>query len=252
MDIGTQLDRILACDTKDGLFELLKTIAAGYGFSTVSYVATRPKMVLDGGLIEFLSSAPERFLGTYMDEKFLALDPVIYRAAATSTPFFWSECREFDAFWKPRSGPKTDAVRVMEAAWEFGYPEGFVVPTHTIIAGQVIGGFVTFFWPDKNQPPMLTPAGMLTLRIAATTIHERYVRLCGVNDGVQEPTDLTDWERDCLCWAARGKSSAETAEILNLSTRTVEHHIASATRKLNAANKMQAVVIALQRGKILP
>lgn len=252
MELGKQLDCILACETKEQLFGQLNQIAIFHGFSSVSYVAARPQMLLDGGLIDFVTSAPTQFIQNYADEQFLTVDPVVYRAASTSLPFRWSDCPEFDAFWTPRSGPAGDAVRVMEAAWDHGFSEGFVVPTHTVVAGQTISGFATFFWPDKHAGPALTSKDTLLLRIVANTAHEKYIRLCGVDGGRTDKVDLSDRERDCLCWAARGKSSAETGEILKLSTRTVEHHIASATRKLKAVNKLQAVVIALQQGKILP
>ena len=44
-------------------------------------------------------------------------------------------------------------------------------------------------------------------------------------------------ERDVMSWAARGKTLQDTAEILRLSTETVEAHIKNALRKLGATNK---------------
>jgi DNA-binding CsgD family transcriptional regulator len=47
-----------------------------------------------------------------------------------------------------------------------------------------------------------------------------------------------------------GKTSDETAVILNVSRKTVEAHIKSATIKLGATNKTQATVQAVYRGLI--
>jgi len=55
-------------------------------------------------------------------------------------------------------------------------------------------------------------------------------------------------ERDCLYWAARGKSAAVTAEILGLKTETVRKYLKTALARLNARNKAQAVTKALQWG----
>jgi LuxR family quorum sensing-dependent transcriptional regulator len=51
-----------------------------------------------------------------------------------------------------------------------------------------------------------------------------------------------------LAWAAQGKSAWETGEILKLAKRTVDEHALKAMRKLGAANRTQAVAIALRRG----
>jgi DNA-binding CsgD family transcriptional regulator len=55
-------------------------------------------------------------------------------------------------------------------------------------------------------------------------------------------------EHDCLYWAARGKSAAETAVILGLQTETVRKYLKTALARLNARTKAQAVAKALQWG----
>jgi DNA-binding response OmpR family regulator len=54
--------------------------------------------------------------------------------------------------------------------------------------------------------------------------------------------DLTDREVETLTWAARGKTSSEIAQILDLTKRTVDFHIDNARMKLNAATRMHAAV----------
>ncbi len=60
--------------------------------------------------------------------------------------------------------------------------------------------------------------------------------------------NLRPRERDCLYWAAMGKSAAETAEILDLKTETVRKYLKTALARLNARTKAQAVAKALQWG----
>jgi DNA-binding response OmpR family regulator len=54
--------------------------------------------------------------------------------------------------------------------------------------------------------------------------------------------DLSEREAETLTWAARGKTSSEIAQILNLTKRTVDFHIDNARIKLNAATRMHAAV----------
>lgn len=53
---------------------------------------------------------------------------------------------------------------------------------------------------------------------------------------------LSDREVETLTWAARGKTSAEIAQILSLTKRTVDFHIDNARVKLNATSRMHAAV----------
>jgi DNA-binding CsgD family transcriptional regulator len=57
---------------------------------------------------------------------------------------------------------------------------------------------------------------------------------------------LSGREVECLRWAAAGKSSDEIAIILGISAYTVSSYFKSATRKLQAVNRMQAIAIALR------
>jgi DNA-binding CsgD family transcriptional regulator len=61
------------------------------------------------------------------------------------------------------------------------------------------------------------------------------------------PHSLTPREREVLTWVAQGKSASEIGEILRIVKRTVDEHVQTATRKLGAANRAQAVAIALRR-----
>ena len=63
-------------------------------------------------------------------------------------------------------------------------------------------------------------------------------------------SSLTKREIECLQWAALGKSSQDIAVILDLSVRGVEFHFDAARKKLDAANRTQAVVIAVSIGVI--
>ncbi|MBF0110096.1 MAG: autoinducer binding domain-containing protein [Magnetococcales bacterium] len=75
-------------------------------------------------------------------------------------------------------------------------------------------------------------------------MHMKYIELTGWRPpgGVFE---LTEREKECLRWAADGKTSWETGMILNVSERTVNFHLANAQKKLMATNKIQAVARAI-------
>lgn len=60
---------------------------------------------------------------------------------------------------------------------------------------------------------------------------------------------LTRRERDCLVLSGRGHSEKEVAQKLNISPNTVRVHIENIKRKLGAANKSHALILALLSGE---
>src|SRR6202048_4442061 len=73
---------------------------------------------------------------------------------------------------------------------------------------------------------------IITARLAGGARHELWPKL----------GDLNDREVETLTWAARGKTSAEIAQILGLSKRTVDFHIDRAREKLGAATRVEAAI----------
>lgn len=63
---------------------------------------------------------------------------------------------------------------------------------------------------------------------------------------------LNDREVEVLTWVARGKTSAEIAQILGLTKRTIDFHTDNARGKLGAATRTEAVVKAASDRLIEP
>ena len=61
---------------------------------------------------------------------------------------------------------------------------------------------------------------------------------------------LTARERECLLWAAQGKTSWEIGRILGIAERTVNFHIANTCAKLDVRTRQAAITTALEWGLI--
>jgi DNA-binding CsgD family transcriptional regulator len=61
---------------------------------------------------------------------------------------------------------------------------------------------------------------------------------------------LNEREVEVLTWVARGKTSAEIAQILGLTKRTVDFHTDNARGKLGAATRTEAAIKAAS-GKLI-
>jgi DNA-binding CsgD family transcriptional regulator len=63
---------------------------------------------------------------------------------------------------------------------------------------------------------------------------------------------LTAREREVLTLLARGYTGEEVARELAVSAETVRAHVRNSVTKLRARTRLHAVVLALQRGEIIP
>lgn len=70
------------------------------------------------------------------------------------------------------------------------------------------------------------------------------------HSGDDRPACLSEREVHCLEWSARGKTSWEMSKILGVSESTVVFHLRNSMAKLNAANRTQAVAIAISKSLI--
>lgn len=79
-------------------------------------------------------------------------------------------------------------------------------------------------------------------------------RLAGVARNEIWPTlvNLNDREAEALTWVARGKTSAQVSEMLDMSKRTVEFHLENARAKLGASTRTEAAFKAAIGGLIKP
>lgn len=78
-----------------------------------------------------------------------------------------------------------------------------------------------------------------------------YLQRLGPDDAVPAPHDrLTPREREVLQLAAEGLTTREIAEQLVVSTKTAEHHRASAMAKLNLHSQTELVKYAIRSGLI--
>lgn len=66
----------------------------------------------------------------------------------------------------------------------------------------------------------------------------------------QNPKSLTEREKECLIWAAEGKTAEETGMILNISKETIQKHRRSIIQKLDCPNLCSAIFKAITEGSL--
>ncbi|MGY3646089.1 DNA-binding CsgD family transcriptional regulator [Bradyrhizobium sp. LM4.3] len=140
-------------------------------------------------------------------------------------PFEWSEA-PYDAELDP------GAAEVMNRAGDFRMSRGFIVPIHGLTgyeAAVSLGG-IHLDLNARSKP---------ALHLMAMYGFDHIRRL--LDPAPYSSTRLTPREREVISWASQGKSAWEIGEILHITQRTAEEHLATAARKLGAVNRTHAV-----------
>jgi LuxR family transcriptional activator of conjugal transfer of Ti plasmids len=188
----------------------------------------------------WISNYPRDWISRYFEQEYERIDPVIVSARRQHRAFPWSVQGD------DRTQPSL-LQQFFGEAQEFGIRSGVTVP---IRSGYEQTTALTF---ATNEPIHALECRLAESRdiveLIGIYLHAR-VDLSLAETHERQGPRLSQREVQCLTWAARGKTVAETAEITFLKARTVSFHLENSRNKLGASNVTQAVASAIKWGLI--
>ncbi|WP_034161475.1 LuxR family transcriptional regulator [Sphingomonas sp. ERG5] len=185
-----------------------------------------------------LHNYPPRWVD-YFDRNGLAtVDPIHRASQRTVVGFAW---RSVPGMIPLTSGDR----RILALATDHGIGEGFTIPAN--VPGEVNGS--CSFATAAGRP---LPVGNLALaQLVGGFAFEAARRLWRVRPARGgTAARLTDRQRDCLIWAARGKGDWEISRILGISEETVAQHIRQACERYGVQKRTSLIIHALFDGTI--
>lgn len=125
-----------------------------------------------------------------------------------------------------------------------GLADGFTVPAH--IPGESEGScsFAT------TQGRSCRMEWLPLAQFVGTAAFEAARRLSGIRRTDPDRPRLSDRQRDCIYWAARGKSDWEISQILGISHDTAIQYMKEARGRYGVANRTQLAIRALYDGAL--
>ena len=254
MRLDEAIDKIEGCCTLEELKLSFHDIAQDYGFASFGFIDVGSPG-LDSPF--WMATSSNGWHDDYRSNGLMHVDPVLPMVRRTNTPFTWADVPMPERLGKRKPG----ALKAMDAARDHGFQEGLVIPFHFVDnVGRLNSASCVLHWKDKKAKFFKLPRSHrsdlhILLIYWAQKVMELATREIGRRNRFSPeteelPVNLTDRERNCLQWAARGKTMAETAVILSISGETVETYFRNALRKLGSVNKTQAVVKAVMLGLI--
>ena len=232
--------RISRAPDAEAVKERLVETAAKFGFTSIFagrvpavHPPLSPEAVAGNVLV---STMPKDWSLRYLERGYLFRDPIVQLLRSKWYPFTWAHAYDLGA-------ERADVEMIRGEASEFGLREGYVVPI------GLLGGVQLAFSFGANSMDV-SPDELGTLAFATNIAAGQLLELTASrsNKGEARLALVTARERDCLAWAAEGKTDWEIAAILGISVSTVRKHLASTREKLEAVNKYHAVALGIRSG----
>ena len=224
--------------TVDELFELYKRAMGDLGFDRLIFSLMTEHVAINrpaghGIMLNYT----EDWMKFYVEKNYVDTDPVRRNMYNAETAFTWHDVLQRPDLTKVQ-------VECMVLAEEAKMLDGIGIPLRGprgAIAG--VGATSSAGGVEMNKD-MLSYANLLA--------HQFYTAYLALEKKPQEGKAvlLSDREQEILKWCARGKTKPEVGDILFISTHTVDFHVRSAMRKLEANNITLAVLKALHMGLI--
>jgi len=192
----------------------------------------------DGGVAIRLHNYPSSW-AEWFDERGLGRTDPIHRAShLASVGFAWTNV---PAMIKLTSEDRL----IFEHAYHLGIGDGYTIPAN--VPGEMLGSCSFAVRSGHRFPDEL----QLACQLVGGFAFEAARRLTGSRAiAVDQFPILTDRQRDCVLWAARGKTDWEISRILGVSHETVIQHLKHARERYGVQKRALLAVRALFDGLI--
>ena len=228
-------DSILTAPSIDELHEALARATRDMGFDHFALALEMGSGNHDGTSV-LVHDYPASWADVYVGFNLAATDPVRRAAERSILGFGWRSMHDLV--------PMTDIERTtFETGRRHGLADGFTVPRH--LPGDVIGScsFVTGLGKSLPEAMLFVAELLGAMAIASAR------RISGWKGRAEHPK-LTDRQRDCVLWAARGKTDWEISRILGISHDTVIQHLKDARERYDTHKRASLILYALYDGLI--
>ena len=185
-----------------------------------------------------LHNYPEDWVEYYDDNSLGVSDPVHRASHVTSVGFAWSEIPRLIALTR-----RDHEILIRGGAKGIG--DGFTVPAH--VPGES-NGSCSFANPAGTR---MREEDLPIAQLVGAFAFEAARRLWRVRAPEPETLPkLTERQRECILWVARGKSDWEISRILGIEHETVVRHLKQARERYGVGKRTMLAVQALFEGSI--
>lgn len=227
------ISRILDTSDTAQLFAEVNRSALAMGFDCFM-LGLEIKRPLLPALHHVCSGYPEPWQKIYVERAYVMVDPTVGHCQTRTDPLVWNEA----LYGTSRE--------LWEEARGYGIAHGMSIPIH---GHDGVKSMVSLARDQAVSDPRELAEMLSAARVVANCAHMMASRILLPGLLTEDPR-LTPREKECLGWAARGKTAAEIGMILRISEPTAIHHLNNVVRKFGVSNRTQAVALGVAMGLV--
>ena len=242
MEYSGYINSINTANSAEEIQEMCTQFFLELGFDKFIYGSRMPTSFLHPD-VHIVNGYPAEWRERYDQLNYISIDPTVNYCSKNILPLDWADLHCVENV-NPAIG------EFMNEARDFGLQEGVSFSLHS-----AQGEFAMLSLASSDQRHVfrkkiqkILPYGQMFF----AHLHEAIRRTIDDNEVMKEEQTLTKREKECLLWAADGKTSWEIANIIMVSESTVVHYLQSAMKKMHADNRQHAIARAVARGLIVP
>ncbi len=226
---------ISGANKEERLFAALSNAADRMGFDLFALAFDRRGGGGEGASM-LVHNYPDAWANVYVGFDLSGTDPIRRAGEKSMTGFQW---RNVDHYIPLSRGDR----QLLKVARESGIGDGFTVPRH--LPGEATGSCSFAVAPNARIPLEMLHAAEIVGAVALAAAR----RLIGTGSYTRRAA-LTERQRECVLWSARGKTAGETAGILGISEETVVRHLKIARERYSVPCRQMLILCALFDGVI--
>lgn len=183
-----------------------------------------------------LVGMPEGLITNYLEEGLFNHDPIRLYAATASRPFRWLDVPRL----RTLSAEQENFLNYLLSYCPSG---GWAIP---VFGPNGRNGYVAIATPDKL--PDIPRDLLIEFQVVSQFAHQRFCELATHQIG--RVATLSRREKEVLHWVARGKSNGVIADIIGVSSNTVDTHLRRIYLKLQVSDRVSATLAGIGNGHI--
>jgi LuxR family transcriptional regulator, quorum-sensing system regulator CciR len=226
---------ISSADTTDQLHAVMIRVRERLQFDHFA-IAYDHRTMSENRSVFLIHDYPEPWAKTYVEFDLAGTDPVRRACERTMTGFAW---RDLDRIVPLTNGDH----RMMSVSGANGIANGYTVPRH--LPGHASGSCTFALRPDKIMPMDQLGAAEILGALALASAKQ----IAGTLPTDPRPV-LSQRQRECVLWSARGKTAGETAAILGIAEDTVVQHLKVARERYDVHSRHALILCSLFDGLI--
>ena len=219
----------------------IAAVVATFGFDSFEYTVTAPA-ARDRPAMQYAYTTVPDWVRHYQEMGYRDADPRVFLTSRSAIPLIWDQSSV--------RGYGTSVDAFLTDARAHGIASGVSFGWRGPEEAQVV---VAFNSPTPHNDDVRYHAitrNLSDIMMFGHYFHEVFA-LPAMQVSQAEPPQLpalTRRERDCLALAARGMTTKDIAAVLGMSSRTVQLQFERIADKFGAANRREAIAMAVQAG----